>query len=459
MTAARWALLLLPRDLRHRIGPDVLDTVAERAARADGPWDRTFLAAHEVGGVVRTAVRARRPDAWTRRTAPDRAREASTSFLDRTMDHLRADVAFALRTLARRPALMGLAALSLALGIGASTAMFGVVDSVLLRPLSFDEPEELVSIYPTNPEFRGHPTMGEFADRGTFSLPEVFWLAENQTTLEAFGAYIDYSGATLSGDDGPPERIEILRATPGLLPALGVGPVRGRLLSGDDDPRDGARSVLLTEAFWSARFGSDPEVVGSTVRLNDESWTVVGILPDRVEDATSTVDAWVLMTGTSSEGNWGNHNVSGALGRLAQGVDPGTARAELERLLGSVPAEGAHDHGASVFASLQDRTRTVRPALLVLIGAAFLLLVVGCGNVAALLLGAGIEREREIAVRGALGAGRGRLTRQLLTESLVLAGLGAAGGLLLTALITEGLLFLAPPGIPRIADAALDGRV
>ncbi|MCI0433732.1 MAG: ABC transporter permease [Gemmatimonadetes bacterium] len=458
----RVLLRLLPADLRSGWGSEMASTFAaeqrrildERGVRVIGFWLREWL------GLVVTALRARRPGGWAGRRMADGSGPGWNQERKawRMMQQLIADIRFSARAFARRPALAGLAVLSLALGIGASTAMFSVVDTVLLRPLPFDDPHEIVSIYPTAPGMRGHPTLGGMAERATYSLPEFWWVAERQTEFDAVGAYIAYGGPTMAGDGLTPEQLTWVRATPGLLPVLGTPALRGRLFGEEDDPRNGARSVMLTERFWATRFAADPDMVGQTIRLNDVAYTVIGILPVEVAHATANADVWVLMTGNSLQGNWGNHNISGALGRLKDGVTLERARAGLAQLMAGVPAENLHEHGASVFPHLEDRTRGVRPALTALIGAAFLLLAVACGNVAALLIGAGIDREQEISVRSALGAGRRRLTRQFLTESLVLTATGAAAGVLVAFGVGEALVHLAPPGVPRIDQAGLDGR-
>lgn len=467
----RAGLLLLPRDFRARWKPDLLDVFRERQARARRRFTVAILPAlwiYELAGLARSALAARRPDAWTRRTAPrsgsgrapaDRspgARSRGPFTYGTLMTQLTSDLRFAARTFARRPGMSLLAVASLSLGIGASTAMFSVVDSVLLKPLPYEAPEELARVYTSNPQWADHPTLSGAALRGIFSAPEFFWVQENQRVFEHLGGYFAWGGATLSGD-GPAEELDLVRATPGLLEALAVRPLVGRAFTDEDDPEGGARSVLLTEALWTERFGRDRSVVGTTLRLDDEPFTVIGVLPRSVEVATSEADAWVLVTASTAGGGWQNHSMSGVVGRLRDGVTLEQAREDVTRLLAEAPE--VHGHGGSVFPALEDATRGVRAPLLVLIAGAFLLLAVGCGNVAALLLGAGIDREQEIAVRGALGAGRGRLARQLLTESLVLAGVGALGGVALAAGLSEVLLDLAPPGVPRIGEVALDARV
>ncbi|HVS13732.1 MAG TPA: ABC transporter permease [Thermoanaerobaculia bacterium] len=447
---------LQPAD-RERFGDELALCYRERRREAvtRGAAAVLGLLASELLGLARLALGRRWPSRWARRTArhlglgPPRPVRA-------TMRHLLADLRFSVRAFARRPAMTLLAALSLALGVGASTAMFSVVDTVLVRPLPFPEPERLVSVYPTTPSLEGHPTLGGMADRATFSLPEVWTVREQQSSFEHLGAYL-WSSTTLSSD-GPAERLFEGVITPGLLEALGVTPIAGRLLDSEaDDPRQGARTVMLSEGRWRSRFAADPGVIGSTLVLDDEPFTVVGVLPRTVEAAVLDVDVWQLVTGTPADGNIGNHNVAGAIGRLREGVTPEQARGELATILGAIPDHG--DHGASVFPRLVDQTRSVRPALLVLIAGAVVLLLVGCANTALILLGQGLDRQQELAVRGALGAGRPRLVGQLLAESSLVTLLGAVGGVALAGALTQVLLAFAPEGVPRLEEAAIDGRV
>jgi putative ABC transport system permease protein len=233
--------------------------------------------------------------------------------------------------------------------------------------------------------------------------------------------------------------------------------VAGRLLDPvADDPAQGARAVVLSEGRWRSRFAADPQVVGRTLVLDDQPYTVVGVAPRALGPAVMNVDLWRLITGSSSDDGIGNHNVAGAIGRLRAGTTRDQARDQVARLLAAIPEHG--DHGASVFPRLQDRTRNVRPALLLLVAGALLLLLVGCANTSLILLGQGLDRSRELAVRGALGAGRGRLVGQLLADTTVVTVLGALGGVLAAAGLLSLLVAIAPQGVPRLDDAALDTR-
>jgi predicted permease len=450
-------LRLLPAGDRADFGEELVECWRERRREAElgGRAALGVAAVREAFGIARFAVGRRFPSRWSRRTAR-RLGSGPKRPLRTTMTQLISDLRFSLRAFARRPAMTLLAALSLALGVGASTAMFSVIDTVLVRPLPFAEPESLVSVYPTAPSMQGHPTLGAMAERATFSLPEVWTVSEQESVFDGFGAFL-WSATTLSAD-GRPERLTEGLLTPGVLEALRVVPLAGRLLDRTaDDPESGARSVMLSEGTWRGRFAADPGVVGASVTLDDEPYTIVGVLPREVEIAVFDADLWRLITGSPSDDGIDNHNVAGALARLRSGTAIEQAQAEVARILGAIPEH--FDHGASVFPRLEDQTRSVRPALLVLIAGSIVLLLVGCANTALILLGQGLDRRQELAVRGALGAGRGRLIGQLAVESSVVTLLGAAGGVLLAAGLTQMLLAFAPQGVPRLEEAALDGRV
>lgn len=457
----RWyarLLGILPGWLRDQVGDEMLEAFDQRQRLAldrGGPLALLATWIVEVGGVLRASYRSRRPDAWTRRT--DTSAEPDSPVAHRpTMESLRADLRFALRTFTRRPGLALLGVVTLALGIGSSTAMFSVVDSVLLRPLPYPEPDRIVRVYPTWPKLVGHPTLGDLALRGTWSWPEFWLVAEQQ---DVFTYLAGYSGgeATLSVEGARPDRIPVGVATKDLFPLLGADVRLGRLF-GDEDGGDAGASVLLSYDTWRDRYASDPKILGKTIRLDDQPRTVVGVLAQGF--SVTGVDAafWIPRRGSSTDPGLDAHGSARALARLAPGVTPARAQDEVARILRTLPPEHG-EHGANVQGFQHELTRRVKPVLLVMLAAAGLLLVVACGNVAALLLGAGIERERELSVRGAVGATRGRLIQQLLTESVVLTFLACLAGIGLAALITRGLTLLAPPGVPRLANASVDGTV
>ena len=374
-----------------------------------------------------------------------------------TLDHVGADLRYAFRTFLRRPGMALLAVVTLSLGIGASTAMFSIIDSVLLRPAPYPEPENLYSVYPAWPAMRGHPTLGTLADRGTWSWPEFFVAHERQTSFESLAAY-QVVRMTLSGE-GRPEQVALGEATHALFPMLGVVPLLGRLFHAEDGLEGSDDVVLLTAGYWRDGFASDPDVLGRTLRLNDQPYEIVGVLPD--DFAITSVDArmWKPKAGSPTDPGMSNHGSTRVLGRLASGVTVEQSQADIARILREDLPAGHGEHEASVFLTQSEETRTVRPVLLVLLIASGLLLAVACGNVAALLLGAGIDRERELAVRGAVGATRGRIAQQLLSESTLLALLGAIGGIAITSGAIRALVYLAPPGVPRLEQAAINPMV
>jgi predicted permease len=360
---------------------------------------------------------------------------------------------YALRAVLRRPAVTALAVTTLALGIAASTAMFSVVNAVLLKPLPYEEPDQMVSVYTRNDEFEGHPTLGFAAQRGSFSGPELRVLREEGKDVLAGVSIVYWGGTGTMYGAGEPERLAVSRATPDLFDkVLRTKPILGRVFT-EEDERTRADVVVLEDAFWRRRFGSDPNVVGTSITIGDSPYTVIGVIPRDSGLPDTRTDAWLL---SPIGDNWGNHTTY-AIGRLMPGVTPEQGSARLSAVMASAVPPGHSQHGVNLFARQADETRSVRGPLMLLALASLVLLAVACGNVAALLVGAAIDREQELAVRAALGAGRRRLVRQMLTESTLL-GLAAAGlGLVFALLVTRGLVLIAPQGVPRIDEAVIDG--
>jgi putative ABC transport system permease protein len=358
------------------------------------------------------------------------------------------DVRYALRTLRGRPTFLLAVVFALALGIGASTAIFTVVNSVLLRPLPFAEPHRLMylieSKLPQFPEFSVAP--GNFLE----------WQAQS-STFESMAAYgnraFDLTGA------GEPERFRGDRATVNLFSLLGVRPVIGRDFRPEEDTPGGPPVVLLSYGLWQRRFGGDRSVVGRVISLNGLNHTVVGIMPAAMQALRPDTALWVPMAFTERERQqYGSHFLR-AIGRLKPGVSLAQAGADLETIARRLEAEHPEeDKGWRVLAAPLDRyyVRNVRPALLILLGAVGLVLLVACANVANLFLARGMGRQKELAIRSALGAGRARILRQLLTESVVLAIVGGSVGLGLAHWLLRALLALAPAALPRAANIGLD---
>jgi putative ABC transport system permease protein len=384
------------------------------------------------------------------------------------MDTLRQDLRFAVRTLLRRPMLTFLAVLTLALGIGANTAIFSVVNSVLLAPLPFHDPGRLVVVWASSPELAkavGLPdtlpvSSGDFYD----------WKAQSKTLTDL--SLVGSGRRALTGR-GEPEMLGTVNVTGDLFKLLGTRPLLGRTLQPADDETGEATVTVLSHRLWQRRFGGDPAILGQTITLDGKPVTVVGVMPPEFAfprgaempagfGFTAEPELWLPMALKPDERqNHGDHNAV-AFGRLKPGVTRDAANAEMVAICRRIYQEAPQPEAtwsARVEPLTQELTGGVRPALLVLSGAVALVLLIACVNVANLLLAQAAARQKEVAVRTALGAGRRRMVRQLLTESLLLSLVGGACGLLLASWGLRALAALIPAGVRVSGGLALDGKV
>jgi putative ABC transport system permease protein len=362
------------------------------------------------------------------------------------------DVKYALRTLCRSPGFTLVAVLILALGIGANTSIFSLVSAVLLRPLPFEAPERLVVLWADltarGGPSRVEPTPADYVDWKTRSRSFADMAAMESRTYNLTG-------------DGEPERLVGLRTTANLFSLLGLQPILGRTFTADDEGADATPAVVVSEDLWIRRFGADPDLPGRTIVLDGLARTVIGVVPPDFQFPHGDTAVWVPASFTPDElAERGNYYMY-VVARLAAGTTLDRARAEMTTVAQSLQTEYRENDGVGVsVAPLHEQlARDARPALFVLLGAVGLLLLITCSNVANLLLARGAHRRREIALRQALGAARGRLLRQLLTESAVLAGFGVVAGVVASTVAFGYLSRLIPGTFPTGTSPSLDWRV
>ena len=360
------------------------------------------------------------------------------------------DLRYAIRLLRKSPLFTITIVLTLVIGIGATTAIFSVVNAILLRPLPFAEPERLMQVAEKNDKLN----LPAFA---ASALNYVSW-KEQTRAFDALGA-IRFTTFTLSGH-GDPETYTGNAISASLMPLLGLPATLGRTFTDDDDRPGAAPVAIISESLWRRRFGSSPDAIGRAAMLNGTAYTLVGVAPPALAVLT-TGDIWVPLAIDPAKEMRLNH-VLFVVGRLKDGVTYSAAQAEMDTIARRVGQQypEVKDWGISLvtftdaFVSSQLRT-----ALLVLLGAVVFVLVIVSANVANLLLARALERQREMAVRAALGAGRARLLRQLLIESVLLSGIGGAAGIPVAAWAVSVLESTMPPNVLPVPDIGLDRTV
>jgi putative ABC transport system permease protein len=408
-----------------------------------------------------TAVRNGASDADARRMALDtldaasflelskrpRARSRGTVFM-------KSDLIYADRGLRRKPLFTATAVLTLALGIGANSAIFTVVSAVLLRPLPYPTPDRLMMLWTYNPR-QGY-------NKDVSAYPNFDDWRRQSASFEGMSAYFD-ANFTLT-QAGDPAQIEGAIVTPGFFETLGVAPALGRTFGAREGAAGGARVAILSHGLWQTRFGGDPAIVGRTVMLNSVSHGVLGVMPASFAHP-DTAAVWTPLAPSerlvpvmqSRTSYWLQ-----VVGRLKPWIDRRAAQSEMDMIASALERQYP-DANAGIGVRLvpmhEEIVGDVRQPLLILFGTAVLVLLIACANVANLVLARAASRQRELAIRTALGAGRRRLIAQLLTESLVLATVGGAAGLLLAAWGIQALPSLAPANLPRLTGVRIDTSV
>ena len=369
------------------------------------------------------------------------------------MQGLLHDARYSIRMLRKSPGFTTVAVIALALGIGANCAIFSVVNAVLLRPLSFKDPEGLVRIW------------GKFDKAGIpknwISEPELLDLQEQNQTFENIAAY--QSGGVNLTTTSEPVRVNSASVNASLFSVLGVQPTNGRTFLDEEDQPGRGKVVLVSDGLWRTRFGSDPALLGKTIGLSGDSYTVIGIMPAgfRFPDEAGL---WVpLAIDRAHLDDRGSHGLE-VVARLKSGLTLPQAQADLTNIAATLEQRYPNNYSDSGWglypvSMLEEFVGNVRPALRILLGAVVFVLLIACANVANLLLARATVREKELAIRAALGAGRRRLIQQLLTESVLLSMLGGLFGLLLAYFGVRLFVLLGPRDIPRLDEIGLDGRV
>jgi putative ABC transport system permease protein len=364
------------------------------------------------------------------------------------------DLRYGVRILLGKPGFTVIAVIALALGVGATSAVFSIVNAVLLNSSAIDEPERVLMIWENNPA-RNHVEV-------EVSYPNYLSWRERNSVFEEIAALPSVNfDITLTGN-GEPQQVEATTVSANFFSLLRTRPALGRAFSPEDEKAGAPTVVLISDGLWKRRYGADPNVLGQQLTVEGESATVIGVMPQEF-DFPKGVELWAPLT--PSPGGWTEQRgfrVLRAMGRLKPGVTPAQAQAEMDsisaRLAEEFPKENK-GYGVTMIPLIKSIFGNARPALYILLGAVFLVLLIACVNVANLLLARAATRRKEIALRLALGASRGRLVRQLLTESVLLALVGGALGLLVASFGVEYMVRLAPQDIPRITTVSVNAQV
>ncbi len=456
----RVLLGLYPRDFREAYGADMCAAFQDRYddhVPRQGEWGIRSRAALVMlccaaSDTVRSAISERLNSSLRPPDGGPASGRVSRPSRGRFLSWFKQDLHHAVRTVLKQPGFTLVVGLTLALGIGANTALFSVLHGILLSSLPYPEPDQIVLLFEREVELGW--------EYNAFPPGNIRAYQEQNTTFETIGVYF-HTAATLTGD-GDPERVAVQAVTSDVFAALQVRPHLGRLLlPGDEVPGDD-RVVVLSYGFWQRRFGTDPAAVGSSLIVDGQAHIVIGILPEDFRFPMQTPDLWLpLALGEAGWAERRNHFLWG-IGRLRPGVGIDDGMADLTAIAHRREEEYPDTNPGSlvnVFSLRDVMVGDVEQSLWLMMAAAAFVLLIACANVANLFLSRGLAREREFAVRGALGAGRRRMLHLLTTESLLLAGLGGVAGVFLAWLGLKALLALDPGNLPRIEAIGINGPV
>jgi putative ABC transport system permease protein len=364
------------------------------------------------------------------------------------METLLNDTRYAIRTMLKSPSFTAVSVIALALGIGANTAIFSVVNAVLLRPLPYKDPDRLVHVHRMQPPIQ----------RGPISRPDYFEWETQQEVFQGLAAFF-WRTYNLTGVDQA-EKLAGARVTGSFFSLFGMSPASGRFFDSSDDQPGAPRIAVIGYGLWQRRFGGSPDLAGKTIALNGEIYTVVGIAPAAFQFPRGA-DVWTPDL-LSEEKTKRGSNYLKIIARLKDGVTRSQAQAQMNQIAAALAEKyPANDTNLTVAIAplLEEQVGNIRPVLLILLGAVAFVLLIACANVANLLLARSTARQKEFAIRTALGAGRLRIARQLLTESILLALIGGFIGVLLSVWGTHLLAAAAPASIPRVKEIGLDKYV